>query len=347
MKKTLLYLCANDGSDTRVAKEVMTLSKHHKVIYVGIGSDNSKTNYVLEFCDKSYLIEGTHRSLFTIIRLQYLLIKVVRSYKIKYVYVVDEQFYLFFMPFLLGKYVVLDIFDSIFLKLNKEKNKLLAFKHLVYSRPKRLIVTDDARHELLPDFVKNKVQIVPNVPCYYYYGEKPEKPNKLLTICYFGTLTKERGSKLAKQLLLSSQQVEIIAAGWIMDSFTEELFKHKRAKYLGVLSQFQVNKILWEKGDYLLSVYPVNNLNNLYASPNKIFDALQTKTPVIINNEVVVSDFVKSHNIGYVINNGTEIDKMVKALINKKKSFSFSAELIKKYQWENYDDIFSSILEIK
>ena len=80
------------------------------------------------------------------------------------------------------------------------------------------------------------------------------------------------------------------------------------------------------------------------ASPNKIYDAIQTHTPVIINAEVKVSSFVKEKNIGVVLDSFYEYDteSVYNELLNKKEKFSFSEEAAEKYSWESIE---SKLLE--
>lgn len=38
MKKKILYLCINDGSDMRINKEIRTLNKRYDVVFLGVGT---------------------------------------------------------------------------------------------------------------------------------------------------------------------------------------------------------------------------------------------------------------------------------------------------------------------
>lgn len=330
----ILFICANDGSDTRVVKEIATLNKRYKIFYLGIGV-KSNTSFSLEEVEEYLLIPGSHKSIKTLIVLCWNLIKILFKYKFKKIHVVDEQLYFFLFPFLIKQKVILDIFDSYFLKLNFPKNKLYLLKMIIYGFPYKLIVTDENRYDLLPNFAKKKTIIIPNMPNFYNY-EKKKITNKFLTICYFGSLNKERGTVFLENLLVHDNDIQIIAAGWITDEYTKLFIKNSRVKYLGVRKQREINTILANEGDYLLSIYPVNNTNNIYASPNKIFDAIQTYTPVIINREIIVSNFVVENNVGYVLENIENLDynKLIFDLKKMKNTYNFSQNLVKKYSWE-------------
>ncbi|WP_413999311.1 hypothetical protein ACMDB5_01700 [Flavobacterium sp. W1B] len=335
--QNILYVCVNDGSDTRVIKEISTLSKEYKVFYLGIGT-KSESSFSLEMTEQHILISGSHKSIGTILKLVWQLILLLYKFNFKKVHVVDEQLYCFIFPLLIGKRVTLDIFDSYFLKLNLPGNKFYLLKRIIYGLPRKIIVTDENRYSLLPKFAQEKAVVIPNVPRFAKYFKK-RNTNDYLTICYFGSLNKDRGTYFLEKLLHYDDNIKVIAAGWLTDDYTKLFVNHPRVTFLGIKKQSDVNAILAEKGDYLLSVYPVNNTNNIYASPNKIYDAIQTQTPIIINSEIFVASFVKNINIGYVIKNSLNIDfeKLIFELKEKRNSYSFNDKLVEEYSWEKYE----------
>lgn len=342
VKEKLLYIVSNDGSDTRVVKEVKTLSKKYDIYFLGI-KQKKGDNYVSDDNVRaSFFIEGSHKSISTILKLNFKIWSLLRKNCFSKVHVVDEQFFIFFIVVLFRQKVTLDLFDSFFLKLNKPNEDYYYFKKAVYAIPKKIIVTDENRFKLMPVFVKKKLVIIPNVPFYKEYKNKEHtvRDTNFLTICYFGSLHKDRGTDFLKNLLTQNEDVKVIAAGWINDELTKDLIKHERVHYLGILNQEETNKILNSEGDYLLSLYPTNNINNINASPNKLYDSIQTKTPLIINREIKVSEFVFKNNTGYIIDDMNEIDYVYlkKDLILKLKNYNFSNELALKFCWENYEN---------
>ena len=334
MKTKILYLCANDGSDTRVVKEINTYNKKHDVYYLGVGNDATKSHFSSEICLFN-LVAGSHKSIITITKTLYSLSRLLIKYKFEKVHVVDEQFYIFFAPLLVNQHVILDVFDSYFLKLNKPYNNFFLLKRIVYALPKSIIVTDEQRLSLMPNFVTHKVTVIPNVPNFVDYSNLIKSNSNMLRICYFGTLSKDRGSSFLKSLVEEDDRVSVVAAGWVSDDFTKDMIKHDRVSYIGVKKQEEVNRILTVEGDYLLAIYPVNNINNIYASPNKIYDSFQTFTPLIINEEVLVSSFVRDQNIGFVVNK--ETSNIVDELIKNKNKYSFNKQLVLEHCWEKFE----------
>ena len=340
VKEKLLYIVGNDGSDTRVVKEVKTLSLKYDIYFIGINKKISN-NYVIDNIKESFFVAGSHKSLFTIIKLNLKVLKLLKTNIFSKVHIIDEQFFVFFIFILFRQNVTLDLFDSYFLKLSKPNEDLLFFKNLIYYLPQKIIVTDENRYDLMPEFVKKKLLIIPNVPFYKDYKNKDYsiRDSNFLIICYFGSLHKDRGSDFLINMLNQNTDIKVLAAGWINDKLSNELIKHERVKYLGVLKQQEANTVLNSDGDYLLSIYPANNTNNINASPNKLYDSIQTKTPLIINRNIKVSKFVSTNNTGYIIDDMSNIDYKIlkKELILNLKKYKFSNNLSQKYCWENYE----------
>ena len=339
MKPKLLYVSGNDGSDMRISKEVKSLSKKFNIFYLGIGSVSEKS-FCREYCTAFGLIPGELRNPFALARLCFNICSLRARNQFHSVHVVDEQLFILVQPFLLGLNVVLDVFDSIFLKKNKPNNKWLLFKYYVYSYPNVVIVTDKFRLELLPDFVKSKAKVLPNVS---FYDEETyniqKQSSEFIRLALFGSLAEHRGSKFVRDLLNFSPDFYCFAAGWCADSYSKELMNHERVEYLGVLKQSEANKFIAQNADYVICIYPVNNFNNIYASPNKIFDSFQNKTPLVINRQVLVSKYVEENCIGIVVEADDSIESVyfkLKGGINGQK-FVFPRSKAKENSWDVYE----------
>ena len=153
-------------------------------------------------------------------------------------------------------------------------------------------------------------------------------------------MKKNRGSKFVFDLISGSENIKIYCAGWIADNYTKNLIKSDKVDYLGVLPQEEINRFIVNNGDYLLAIYPTNNINNIYASPNKVYDSILTNTPLIINEKIKVSSFVLSKKIGYIIKDSKfNPDNLIRKLKSKKNDFLFDNKLLKEYCWEFYENI--------
>lgn len=336
----ILYVSSNDGSDMRINKEVETLSRAAQITFLGVGTGDNC--YVKQYCSRTVLINGRRNTMVTQIRLVYAFTGIIFKNKITSIHIINEQLLIFFYPFLFRKSVVLDLFDSIFLRWNKPGNKWVLLKKIAYLPVKRILVTDNNRQNLMPDFVRKKCLVLPNYP-HSFKSEIKQKTTDKLTILYNGWMGLHRGTEVVEGLLKTGLPVRVIMAGWFSDDYTRELpgKYNESIEFLGVLPQAETHRIAAEEADYIMCVYEPINENNINASPNKIYDAIQTDTPVIINQEVKVSSFVNEHSLGIVIPTYSIADfhQLYFQLADRKNSFGFSPELKKKYSWENVEDV--------
>ena len=139
-KPSLLYLCINDGSDTRINKEVRTLAERFGVHYVGIGRSCDRS-FVKPYCTEFTLIQGHHKDKVAFLRYWQKASRLLLTRRYDAIHVINEQLVLLFYPFLYRQRhrVVLDIFDSIFLRARREMEWL---KNVTYRLPARLLGTD-------------------------------------------------------------------------------------------------------------------------------------------------------------------------------------------------------------
>jgi len=321
----------------RINKEIKTLSPVFDIIYLGVGSYGEK-NFARSYCSEFYLIEARRNSIKAIVLQIFTFLKIILLNKIQSIHVINEQLMVFFYPFLFFKHTVLDVFDSIFLMWSKPKNEWNAFKRLVYLPVNKVIVTDENRVALMPDFLSKKLLILENYPNRLYIT-KPLIDDKL-TIFYNGSMSVDRGTLLIKKLIEIFPEVKIIMAGWLTDDETRDLAKLPIVDYRGILTQNKALMVAVNEAHYILSCYEPINENNINASPNKIYDAIQTETPVIINKEVKVSNFVEDKNIGYLMDSfyPESIDLLYKELVNLKNKFKFSEDLKNEYSWETIEN---------
>ena len=338
MQRHIVYICNNNGSDTRVRKELETLSSISSLHFIGFVKDEYHP-YNPRHLSSYDLIKGKIRSLTSIFSLYKKVRRVLSEHPRATVHIVNEQLAILLMPLLFRRHVVVDSFDSMFLRMNMPKNRGLPLKRIAYGPPKAIVITDGNRLSLLPDFAKDKALVIPNAPRLQDYPDK-SIDSEHLTLCYFGSLAELRGSRFVRELLDVSSNVRCIAAGWILDDYTRNLVTHERVRFLGSLPQDQVNRILAEKGDYLVAVYPLSNINNINASPNKIYDSIHTKTPLLITKGVAIAEDVVASNIGLAVDTERRLDfrELYSELLARRGHFSFSDKAIAENSWEAHEN---------
>ena len=150
-----------------------------------------------------------------------------------------------------------------------------------------------------------------------------------------------RGTDVVQKLLAMNRNIRFIIAGWFADEASRKLIEHPAVDFRGVMSQGDALKIAADEADYILCVYAPKNENNINASPNKIYDSIQTKTPVIINAEIRIASFVKEHAIGLVIDHYdiANVEELADQLFAHKNAYQFDKEITHMFVWENIEYI--------
>ncbi len=294
----LLYLSINDGSDTRINKEIATLSRKFAIDFVGIAPPDARPFITGQVC-RVELIHGRRRSMRPLAQLWWRVLKLLAHNRYDSVHVINENLYLLLWPLLLGQRVVLDVFDSWFLKSRMSGWLVGLGQRLSYALPAKIIVTDDERAGLMPEFTRPKLVIIPNYP-FRYTGPHQARDAAIVRVLYAGSLSARRGTEFVARLLAAAGDVHVVMAGWIRDQPTQDLCAHPRVEWLGILPQQEIIAHA-TRCNFILCHYEPVIANNIYASPNKIYDAIQAGCAVIINPEVRVSRFVREHDLGVIL----------------------------------------------
>jgi len=322
----------------RVAKEVATLSKAFDVHFLGIGKESDRS-FARKDSTSFTLVSGSAWSPVSLARLIGRILCMRWKLSPASIHVVDKQLLAVTWPALLGGRVVLDVFDSAFLRMNKPHNTCYIIKKLLYSRVRWVIVTDHDRRELLANFVKPKAIVIPNVPLKTTASTLTKRRNKSVTLAYFGSLAENRGTAFVRNLLEANPSFRVLCAGWPADDASFKLIEHPSVTYLGVVAQAEAMAIIAREADYIVSIYPSGNLNNYYASPNKLYDAIHTRTPLLIGANVKVSEYVARNRLGFVLSELQLSDPIALGalLAEDREAFDFDPDLIEQNCWENFE----------
>lgn len=343
-RKKVLYLSMNNGSDARIGKEINTLSRDFDIDYLGIGKSDYQLG-IMGAIHNYHCIRGHHRSAITLLRYLGVLMRLDKR-KYSNIYVVDEQLLFFVLPLVYRYNVILDLFDSMFLKLNREGNKWIWLKKILYNGLHKVVVTDHHRYELLPDFIKDRAFILPNYPNRLEFGKKKFNEDKIV-LGVFGTLTRERGLSFLTDILERNSGIEVHCAGWIGDDYAKKFVNRTSVKYLGIMNKDEVNKYVFDFVDLIIAIYPEHNVNNFNASPTKLYDSIMCKTPVIINRWVRISSFVEEIKAGMVVDLNSVEGYNLNYLDLRKYLMSYSHavfdEISEKFSWNDFEDKYLEI----
>ena len=217
---------------------------------------------------------------------------------------VNEDCALMVLPLrgLFYRRLVCDVFDALADRHSDKpwplRSALRAVSEIVRTGADRLIATDAARFERFGRF-RRKTVVVENVPEDPGPALAEALPTGPAKVYVAGTLTAGRGLSQVLQAADRAGDVEVVSAGWPYDAFASDTFlAHPRVTFHGIVTAAQ-SLALAAGCDAVLCYYAPTSTNNLYASPNKVHDAMSVGRPVIINTEVRVSRWVTRNRLGW------------------------------------------------
>ena len=326
----VLVLSVNDGSDMRLQKTLKSLTQDYNVSYLGFG-DYVKVRNV-EYIKGFSNYKNPVNLMFFLAKAIY----IMNKRYVKNLWIVDEELAMIFAPVISYKrHSILDIYDSYFLKKNLVGKKARKIQALLHSKFDHIIVTDENRLRLLPSLSRSRALVIQNFP------NKIKIPHNLikhgrLKLAFIGTLSKERGGEIVSKIVAHNPSLEVIIAGWLKDDYMEQVIGEDSVSYLGIISQKELNEILLKSKVLIFCCYPPTNLNNLNASPNKIWDAVLTNNFVAINEECYASELVKENKVGFTY---SYTDFSVEEFNVNMANLNFSGKVSSsEYTWESQEE---------
>ena len=98
--KNILYIVNNDSSDTRVYKELKSLSQQFNISFLGINSRSKSSDsfFGKKYCKNFFLINGNLKNPITM--LKFIFNSYYFSFKrnIDFIHIVNEQLFFFYVP---------------------------------------------------------------------------------------------------------------------------------------------------------------------------------------------------------------------------------------------------------
>ena len=174
-----------------------------------------------------------------------------------------------------------------------------------------------------------------------FQGFKRTK-SKYLRISYIGSVRQFKELKLLMDsgINIDDLKIKIHGSGAALENVLSIGDNYNNVIITGQF-YYKDTKYLYEETDLLYVIYD-NSVDNMkYGIPIKGYEAIYTLTPVIARAGTYYGDFVKKHDIGYVIN-GDDLDELRNIIVKVKTNRELlkkKADNIKKiqkfYLWEN------------
>lgn len=327
----ILFVRANQGMpDSRVEKELYSLSKHHSVEL--LGWDRTKESHsIIEKAVKIFDKE---------IIFHYIAIKAPQGAGFKKILIPMLKFWCAVRNYLKrngSKYDVVHFcdFDTVpfaFLCARKKQLKIVydvfdyyadshkapvILKYIIRKTENYIIENSDgvilcseARVEQIYPAKPRRLAIIHNSPSQEMTMEPIEikigetKRNRLV---YVGMLSEDRYLKEIAEVVAGRNDIEWHVAGFgiLEDYFQNFAEKNDNVFFYGKISYPQA-VYLESKCDFMTAIYNPEVSNHKYAAPNKFYEALMLGKPIIMIRDTGMDDIVEKNSIGIVLN----IDQM-------------------------------------
>ncbi|MFA5300548.1 MAG: glycosyltransferase [Lutibacter sp.] len=169
-----------------------------------------------------------------------------------------------------------------------------------------------------------------------------KKESHYLRISYIGSVRQFKELKLLMDsgLNIDGLKIQIHGSGAVLEKMIGIIGNYNNVAITGQFN-YKETKYLYEDTDLLYVIYDKNIENQKYGIPIKGYEAIYTQTPVIAQNGTEFADFVKKHDIGFVIK-GDDLDELRNLILTVKTNRALlkkKTDNIKNiqhfYLWEN------------
>lgn len=230
--------------------------------------------------------------------------------------------------------ILFDVFDWFSATLYEQPKIILwAFRHMERVSVKNsdmVVICEPERVEQIPFKVPDeKISILPNIP---YFSENSflvknsdyAFDNELLTFSYVGGFAQTR---CINEIITLAENgvVNLLIAGF-GDSQIEErlssLNNHTHIKYFGRVKYTEGLQIMYNS-DVVYAMYAKVSPNNVFAAPNKYYEAMFLGKPLFSTKGTIVEKKVLTNNIGFVSEESVDEIKDVILSISKNNIINF------------------------
>lgn len=342
MHMRIAIVHCNDGSDVRISKTCRSLSSiGHKVHFIGCDRRPNEAK-TLDLGDTTlHIMKRATRfgrgTLFGQVVFAIHTTRILAKIRPQTVCGVNEEVALLLMPLrgILYRHLVCDVFDSLVDRHSRcwwvIRIVLRVVSELGRTGADRLIATDQARFERFGRY-RRKTIIIENFP------EDPgdelalRLPIGPIKIYVGGSLSLRRGLEQIIKVAERVEDLEIVSAGWPYDDYAYNTFvQHPKVSFKGIVTS-QQSLELAAGCDAVLAFYSPTSINNLYASPNKIYDAMSVGRPTIINSEVKIAKWVAENKVGWLCpyHDTVTLEKILSSLRERRANLSEFARNVRK-----------------
>jgi glycosyltransferase involved in cell wall biosynthesis len=269
------------------------------------------------------------------------LIKNMKSYDLIHAYDFDTVLPALFMKIFFNKKYVYDICDFYIDAFNVPKLLKPLIKKLDFYAIKNseaTILANESRIEQIKGSRYNKLIIIHNSPIEIKVSDNVKKQDKP-TIFYGGILTNDRMILETINICKRHPEWNLVIAGFgpIEDKCKQAAEQYKNIKFLGKVPYREIISNT-KASNIIFACYNPSIPNHKYSSPNKLYEAMMCKKPIIVCKNTGIDKLVKQENIGLVCDYKEEsLEKCFEKLLSDRKICEQIGERSRKLYDEKYN----------
>lgn len=243
-----------------------------------------------------------------------------------------------------NKNLIFDMHE--FYEINGKKQKFRFFIRQIVTffqnKSSSIIYVNEVQTEQMRKKNKRKLVYLPNYPQMDQFLNANKIKSNKLRISYIGAV---RQFNELKNLMDACYEIENIDINVHGGGVSYKKLKDIEPNYRNVTVTGKYNFLdsvnLYNNTDLLYAMYSNDNLQYKSSYPIKLFEAIITKTPIIVNKDTILGEFVNKYGIGFVVDGSDikSIKELIVYIINNEnvleKKFKNLENIQFKYNWEN------------
>lgn len=338
MKNKILFVRANSTSP-RVIKEALSLGKQNYDVHLLLWNriDNSSKTYRKEnitVTEYGFRAPYGNKVIFYWIFWWFEIFRYLLRNDIDIVHVcgLDSYIPVVFLKQIKKYKVVYDIFDFLGDSLPIGTPNVLRmfvswFERFLSQFADMVIIVDECRREQISNIARSKIEVIMNCVDDRYPKNVEKRLDGQFTIFYGGMLSKNRGLYEILAVVQNDPEISLIVAGSGEDEkqLVDALNQGKNITFLGHISHEEALEYTF-RSDVVFAFYnpeiPINRL----ASPNKLFEAMMCRTPIIVNYETSIAKMIHEIGCGFVVPY-SDHERLRKAIIDLKYDRSIGEKM--------------------
>lgn len=191
----------------------------------------------------------------------------------------------------------------------------------MYRKVDMLIVTSEKFYEnyYIKYIPREKMVYLPNIPDLACFKDYKRVKNDVFTVGFIGVI---RYPKQLEMLLECAKKlpIKVLLAGFTeaCQELVERASKMENVECFGQYNYNQDIAILYQKCDAIFSVYDSGMANVNYALPNKLYEAVHCRKPIIVAKGTYLGEIVQQYGIGVVVDSSsqTELENVIERMMN-------------------------------